>query len=130
VIGRGATVGRPCWPTRRVPLVSATGSCRRWGTGWAGFVTSGWAGTILELGGNNAIVVTAHANLNLAVPAILFGAVGTAGQRCTSTRRIIVHESVEGELVSRLSKAYAQVRIGQPAGAADADGPAHRPGGR
>jgi aldehyde dehydrogenase (NAD+) len=70
--------------------------------------------TILELGGNNAIIVTAHANLDLAVPAILFGAVGTAGQRCTSTRRIIVHESVEGELVARLQKAYAQVRIGDP----------------
>jgi aldehyde dehydrogenase (NAD+) len=70
--------------------------------------------TILELGGNNAIIVTPHANLDLAVPAILFGAVGTAGQRCTSTRRIIVHASVREELLGRLQRAYASVRIGDP----------------
>jgi len=70
--------------------------------------------TILELGGNNAIIVTPHANLDLVLPAILFGAVGTAGQRCTSTRRIIVHESIKEELVERLVRAYADVRIGDP----------------
>jgi aldehyde dehydrogenase (NAD+) len=72
------------------------------------------ARTILELGGNNAIIVTPHANLDLALPAILFGAVGTAGQRCTSTRRIIVHRSVRDELVRRLVGAYGSVRIGNP----------------
>ena len=70
--------------------------------------------TILELGGNNAIIVTANANLDLALPAILFGAVGTAGQRCTSTRRIIVHESVRQELVDRLVRAYEDITIGDP----------------
>ena len=70
--------------------------------------------TILELGGNNAIIVTPHANLDIVLPAILFGAVGTAGQRCTSTRRIIVHESVREEVVSRLCSAYADIRIGDP----------------
>ncbi len=70
--------------------------------------------TILELGGNNAIVVTPHANMDLVLPAILFGAVGTAGQRCTSTRRIIVHESIREELERRLARAYGDVRIGDP----------------
>jgi aldehyde dehydrogenase (NAD+) len=70
--------------------------------------------TILELGGNNAIIVTPSANMDMVLPAILFGACGTAGQRCTSTRRIIVHESVKDELVSRLTRAYEDVRIGDP----------------
>jgi aldehyde dehydrogenase (NAD+) len=70
--------------------------------------------TILELGGNNAIIVTEKADLELAVPAILFGAVGTAGQRCTTTRRIIVHRSLRDGLLKRLADAYAQVRIGNP----------------
>jgi len=113
VIGRGSTVGEALLADRRVPLISATGSCRM-GHRVGQVVHQRLGRTILELGGNNAIIVTAHANLDLAVPAILFGAVGTAGQRCTSTRRIIVHESVEAELVSRLAKAYAQVRIGDP----------------
>jgi aldehyde dehydrogenase (NAD+) len=70
--------------------------------------------TILELGGNNAIIVTPHANLDLTLPAVLFGAVGTAGQRCTSTRRIIVHESVRQEFTGRLLRAYEGIRIGDP----------------
>jgi aldehyde dehydrogenase (NAD+) len=70
--------------------------------------------TILELGGNNAIIVTEDANLDLAVRAILFGAVGTAGQRCTSTRRIIAHASILPALTERLLRAYGQVRIGDP----------------
>ena len=69
---------------------------------------------ILELGGNNAIIVTAHADLDLALPAVLFGSVGTAGQRCTSTRRIIVHESVREEFGERLARAYEGVVIGNP----------------
>jgi aldehyde dehydrogenase (NAD+) len=70
--------------------------------------------TILELGGNNAIIVTPHANLDLTLPAVLFGAVGTAGQRCTSTRRIIVHESVREQFTGRLLRAYEGIRIGDP----------------
>ena len=69
---------------------------------------------ILELGGNNAVIVTAHADLDLALPAVLFGSVGTAGQRCTSTRRIVVHESVREEFVERLTRAYEGVPIGNP----------------
>jgi aldehyde dehydrogenase (NAD+) len=113
VIGRGSTVGEKLLADPRVKLVSATGSCRM-GHRVGEVVHKRLGRTILELGGNNAIIVTPHANLDLAVPAILFGAVGTAGQRCTSTRRIIVHDSVADTLVGRLKKAYAQVRIGNP----------------
>ena len=70
--------------------------------------------SLLELGGNNAIIVTPEADLAVAIPAIVFGAVGTAGQRCTSTRRLIVHETIYDELRSRLKNAYAQLRIGNP----------------
>ncbi len=113
VIGKGGVVGERLVNDRRIPLVSFTGSTAQ------GRKVSEAAGrrfgrTILELGGNNAIIVTPHADLKLAVPAIVFGAVGTAGQRCTSTRRIIVHESVKPTLVERLSAAYKQVRIGNP----------------
>jgi len=113
VVGKGSTVGEKLLHDRRIPLVSCTGSCA---VGYhVGEVVGKRLGrTILELGGNNAIVVTPHANLDLALPAVLFGAVGTAGQRCTSTRRIIVHESVRGELVARLTRAYADVKIGDP----------------
>ena len=80
----------------------------------AATVANRFGRTILELGGNNAIVVTADANLDMAVRAILFGAVGTAGQRCTSTRRIIAHKDILPALTERLRKAYAQVPIGDP----------------
>ncbi len=69
---------------------------------------------LLELSGNNAIIVDEFANLDLAIPAIVFGAVGTAGQRCTSTRRLIIHESHYSEVIARLQKAYQQIRIGDP----------------
>ncbi len=98
VIGRGSTIGDGLLHDRRVAEV----------------VNKRLGKTILELGGNNAIIVTPHANLELALPAILFGAVGTAGQRCTSTRRIIVHESIREELVERLLRAYQDVRVGDP----------------
>ncbi|MDE2981991.1 MAG: aldehyde dehydrogenase family protein [Gemmatimonadota bacterium] len=113
VVGRGSTVGDRLLHDRRIPLVSATGSCSV-GRRVAEVVGGRLGRTILELGGNNAIVVTAHANLDLAIPSILFGAVGTAGQRCTSTRRVIVHRSVRDELVTRLVRAYSGVRIGDP----------------
>jgi aldehyde dehydrogenase (NAD+) len=113
VIGRGSTVGEALLADPRIRLVSATGSCRM-GHRVGEVVHKRLGRTILELGGNNAIIVTPNANLDLAVPAILFGAVGTAGQRCTSTRRIIVHDSVADTLVDRLKKAYGQVPIGNP----------------
>ena len=112
-IGKGSTVGDRLLHDRRIPLVSATGSCTM-GYRVAQVVGKRLGRTILELGGNNAIIVTPSANLDLALPAILFGAVGTAGQRCTSTRRIIVHESVRQELVDRLVRAYRDIAIGDP----------------
>ena len=113
VIGRGSTVGERLINDRRIPLVSATGSCRM-GYRIGEVVGKRLGRTILELGGNNAIIVTPSANLDLAVRAIVFGAVGTAGQRCTSTRRVIVHEDVRDELTRRLISAYRQVKIGNP----------------
>jgi len=113
VVGDGPSIGEKLIHDTRVALVSATGSTRMGRR--VGEVVSGRLGkTILELGGNNAIVVTPHANLDLTLPAILFGSVGTAGQRCTSTRRIIVHASRKDELVERLVRAYAGVTIGNP----------------
>jgi aldehyde dehydrogenase (NAD+) len=112
-VGKGSTVGDRLLHDRRIPLVSATGSCYV-GRRVAEVVGGRLANTILELGGNNAIIVTPHANMDLALPAIVFGAVGTAGQRCTSTRRIIVHASRKEELLSRLIPAYESVRIGNP----------------
>ncbi len=113
VIGKGSSIGDRLLHDRRIPLISATGSCQM-GYRVGEVVGKRLGRTILELGGNNAIIVTPSADLDLALRAILFGAVGTAGQRCTSTRRIIVHESIRDQLVSRLVKAYAGVRIGDP----------------
>lgn len=113
VVGRGATVGERLLADRRVPLISATGSCRM-GRRAAEVVGGRLGRTILELGGNNAVVVTPNANLEMALRTIVFGAVGTAGQRCTSTRRVIVHRSVRSELEARLAEAYGAVRIGNP----------------
>jgi aldehyde dehydrogenase (NAD+) len=113
VIGPGRTVGEKLLADRRIPLVSATGSCRM-GRRVATVVGERLGRTILELGGNNAIIVTPEGDLDLAVRAIVFGAVGTAGQRCTSTRRVIVHESAREDIVRRLIAAYRQVPIGNP----------------
>jgi len=112
-IGTGREIGERLSRDRRVPLVSATGSCAV-GRRVAHVVGERLGRTILELGGNNAIIVTPSANLDLALPAILFGSVGTAGQRCTSTRRIIVHRAVRDDLVKRLVAAYGGIRIGNP----------------
>jgi aldehyde dehydrogenase (NAD+) len=98
---------------RRVDLVSFTGSTQV-GRQVGERVARRLGKSLLELGGNNAIIVDEHANLDLAVPSIVFGAVGTAGQRCTSTRRVFVHRSRFDELERRLVRAYAQVRIGDP----------------
>ncbi|MBK8047602.1 MAG: aldehyde dehydrogenase family protein [Anaerolineales bacterium] len=120
-VGAG-DVGR--WMTEdvRVPLISFTGSIPT-GRKVAQAVAARLGRTVLELGGNNAIIVSDKADLDLAVRAILFGAVGTAGQRCTSTRRIIAHESVVDALTSRLVNAYRQVPIGDPLNPATLMGP-------
>jgi aldehyde dehydrogenase family 7 member A1 len=81
--------------------------------------------TILELGGNNAIIVMDDADLDLAIPAVFFASVGTAGQRCTTTRRLIVHEKIYDEVVQRLLKAYSQLRIGDPLEQGTLYGPLH-----
>jgi aldehyde dehydrogenase (NAD+) len=122
IIGDGATVGERLIHDRRVPLISATGSTKM-GIHAGEVVARRLGRTILELGGNNAIIVAPSANLDLAVRAILFGAAGTAGQRCTTTRRIIVHKSVREKLVRRLVQAYQQVPIGNPARAGTLMGP-------
>lgn len=98
---------------KRVPLISATGSTRM-GRAVGEAVARRMGKSLLELGGNNGIIVAPSADLNLVVPAILFGAVGTAGQRCTTTRRVFVHESIREELTKRLVSAYKQVPIGNP----------------
>jgi aldehyde dehydrogenase (NAD+) len=113
VVGKGSTVGDRLLHDKRIPLVSATGSCEV-GRRVAVVVGERLGRTILELGGNNAIIVTPHANMDLVLPTILFGAVGTSGQRCTSTRRIIVHASMKDELLRRLIPAYESIRIGNP----------------
>lgn len=112
VIG-GREAGEQLADDPRLPVISATGSCRM-GRQLAPRVAARFGKTILELGGNNAIIVTDTADLDMAVRATLFGAVGTAGQRCTSTRRLIVHDSIHDELVGRLKQAYDQVTIGDP----------------
>ena len=113
ICGSVDTVGEPLARDPRLPLISATGSCGM-GRRVAQVVHGRLGRSILELGGNNAVIVTPSADLDLAVRAIFFGAVGTAGQRCTSTRRVIVHQSVERKLRARLLKAYASIRIGDP----------------
>jgi aldehyde dehydrogenase (NAD+) len=109
----GAVLGEVLADHPQVALLSATGSTRM-GRAVGPRVAARFGRCLLELGGNNAIVVTPSADLDMAVRAIVFGAVGTAGQRCTSTRRLIVHEQVHGELLTRLQRAYASVRIGNP----------------
>jgi aldehyde dehydrogenase (NAD+) len=113
VVGRGSVVGDRMLTDSRLPLISATGSTRV-GERVATMVASRFGRTILELGGNNAIIVMDDANLELAVRASLFAAVGTAGQRCTSLRRLIVHQAIADKLIDRLIDAYRQVPIGDP----------------
>ena len=113
VVGKGSTVGEQLIKDARIPLISFTGSTAV-GRHVASTVAGRFGRSILELGGNNAIIVTEGARLDLASRAIAFGAVGTAGQRCTSTRRIIVHKSMAKELTATLLKIYKQVPIGDP----------------
>lgn len=97
----------------RVPLISATGSTRM-GKIVGAAVAARLGRSLLELGGNNAIIVTPKADLKIVLTACVFGAVGTAGQRCTSTRRLIIHQSIYDKVVSALAKAYKQIKIGNP----------------
>ena len=113
VVGDGRTIGERLINDRRIPLVSATGSCRM-GRRVAQAVHGRLGRTILELGGNNGIIVEADADLDLVVRAVLFGAVGTAGQRCTSTRRLFLHEKIHDQVLDSLIKAYESVPIGDP----------------
>jgi aldehyde dehydrogenase (NAD+) len=107
---------------KRIPLVSMTGSTRV-GRIVAKAVAERFGRSILELGGNNAIIVSQHADLNMMLVGTVFGAVGTAGQRCTTTRRLIVHEDVYEEVKTKLSRAYSQLSIGNPLEASNHVGP-------
>jgi aldehyde dehydrogenase (NAD+) len=115
IVAKSSVMGDNFVGDKRIPLISVTGSTavgKR-----VGKIVGGRLGnTILELGGNNAVVMTANANLDMAIPSTVFGAVGTAGQRCTSTRRLIIHEDIYDEVKDRLVKAYGQLvnRIGNP----------------
>ena len=113
VIGRGSSVGEALINDSNVPMVSFTGSTKM-GRHVSETISKRFGKTILELGGNNCIIVDETADLDMVVPAICFGAVGTAGQRCTSTRRVIAHESIFDELKDRLINAYSQVKLGDP----------------
>jgi len=113
VTGDRKTIGETILADKRIPLISFTGS----------IVSGRYAGvkvqqrlgkTILELGGNNAIIITEHANLQLTIPAVVFGSVGTAGQRCTTTRRLIIHKSIYADVKKRLIQAYKSLKIGNP----------------
>lgn len=120
----GADIGQAMAEDERVDLLSFTGSTavgRKVGT----TVQSRFGRKILELGGNNAIIVMDDADLDLAIPSVLFASVGTAGQRCTTTRRLTIHETIHDEVVDRLTKAYAQVRIGDPLHEDTLYGPVH-----
>lgn len=115
-------IGKMLADDHRIPLLSATGSCAM-GFEVASAVHGRLGRTLLELGGNNAVIVAPSANLELALRAIFFGAIGTAGQRCTSTRRLIVHRSIQHTLEQRLIQAYQSVKIGNPMDRANLMGP-------
>ncbi len=115
-------VGEAMSADESIALVSATGSTRM-GKEVAKNVSARLGKYLLELGGNNAIIVTGNADLNLAIPAIVFGAVGTAGQRCTTTRRLLVHESKKDEIITKLVNAYRQLKIGDPLDSTNHIGP-------
>jgi len=122
IIGRGSVIGNTFVGDNRVPLVSFTGSTAQ-GKKVGQIIGERLGTSILELGGNNAIIISQHGDIEMAVRTVLFGAVGTAGQRCTSTRRIIVHEDIYVDVLSRLVKAYKSIRIGDPLKAGPLMGP-------
>jgi L-aminoadipate-semialdehyde dehydrogenase len=122
VAGDVDEVGEPMLDDARVPLVSATGSCRM-GKIVAPRVAARLGRTLLELGGNNAIIVLDDADLDIAMRGIVFGAVGTAGQRCTTTRRLFLQKGIAAQLTERVVKAYGSITIGDPLDAATLCGP-------
>jgi hypothetical protein len=124
----GPEVGEVLVDHPRVPLVSATGSTRM-GRQVAPRLAARFARALLELGGNNAAILAPSADLELAIRAVAFAAMGTAGQRCTTLRRLFVHESLHGEVVERLKAVYARVAIGDPRGGRDPGWAAYRRGG-
>jgi len=113
IIGKGSTIGEKLLNDNRVPLISITGSIAV-GKHAAEVVAGRFGKSILELGGNNAIIITPGADLKMAMPAIVFGAVGTAGQRCTTTRRLIIHETIYDKVKESLINAYKGLKIGDP----------------
>ncbi len=113
VIGRGSTIGEKMLNDKRIQLISVTGSTKV-GKHAGEMIAKRFGKAILELGGNNAIIITPDADLKMAMPAIVFGAVGTCGQRCTSTRRLIIHESIYDKVKESLIKAYKGLKIGDP----------------
>ena len=122
IINGDSGIGQRLSADERIPLISATGSVRMGKA--VGTTVAGRLGrALLELGGNNAIIISEHANLEMAIRGALFGAVGTAGQRCTSTRRLIIHESVYEAVKEKLRKAYHQLKIGNPLDQANHVGP-------
>jgi aldehyde dehydrogenase (NAD+) len=122
LVSGGREVGEWLAQDERVPLVSATGSTRM-GKSVAATVAARLGRSLLELGGNNAMIISDKADLDVAIAGAVFGAVGTAGQRCTTTRRLIVHESVYGDFKRRLVSAYGQLRIGDPLDSGNHVGP-------
>jgi aldehyde dehydrogenase (NAD+) len=122
LLGSDELIGEPLIADRRIPLISATGSCRM-GRRVGQVVAARMGRTLLELGGNNAAIVLPDADMALVERAILFGAVGTAGQRCTTTRRLLCHRDVVEALVARLVSAFRAVRIGDPLDAETLMGP-------
>ncbi|HSC55220.1 MAG TPA: aldehyde dehydrogenase family protein [Phnomibacter sp.] len=122
IINGGREVGEWLTKDERIPLISATGSTRM-GKAVGATVAARLGRSLLELGGNNAIIVSEHADLNMTLIGSVFGAVGTAGQRCTSTRRLIVHQSVYEDFKTRLVNAYQQIKIGDPLDATNHVGP-------
>ncbi len=121
-LGDSRDVGEAMLADRRLPLISATGSCRM-GKRVAEVVGKRFGRSLLELGGNNAVIVLDDADLELALRAVLFGAVGTAGQRCTSTRRLFLQHGIADRFVDRLVRAFGSVRIGDPLDAETLMGP-------
>ncbi len=113
LITGGREVGEWMSNDSRIPLVSATGSTRM-GKAVAGAVAQRLGRSLLELGGNNAIIVSQEADMAIAITAAVFGAVGTAGQRCTTTRRLIIHEKIYNKFKEKLVHAYSQLKIGNP----------------
>ena len=107
------SIGEEMAKDKRIPLISVTGSTRV-GKRIGGIVGERLGKVIQELGGNNAIIITEHANMEIAIRAAIFGAVGTAGQRCTTTRRLIIHASVYDNVINTLRKTYSQLKIGNP----------------